>query len=162
MRPTPSRGEKAAWKQLRTLKDEGFSFRREHTIGPFRADFVCLRRRVIVEVDGGVHALAGRAGHDGKRDAWLAAEGFRVLRFKDSVILSEANWLENVRDVLKAQPDAPYRWKTSATLPLEGGGQGGGEGEELDAGDAWLHGTLDGEYADLTPPPAPSPSRGGE
>ncbi|MEJ0060249.1 MAG: endonuclease domain-containing protein [Terricaulis sp.] len=159
----PSRGEAAAWKQLRMLRAEGFAFRREHEIGEYRADFVCLRRRLIVEVDGGVHDLLGRAERDAKRDAWLTAEGFKVMRFRDSEVLSEANWLQRVREALQAQPDAPYRWKTAPvrTLPLEGGGQGGGESVEPDASDTEEYDENSNTEALLTPPPTPSPSRGG-
>lgn len=105
----PTRGEAAAWAQLRLLRNEGFPFRREHKVGAYRADFVCLRRRVIVEVDGAVHEFAGRPEHDARRDAWLKAEGYKVLRFRDAEILSEANWLHMVRQALLAQEEAPYR-----------------------------------------------------
>jgi very-short-patch-repair endonuclease len=121
----PSRGEAAAWKQLRALSHEGFSFRREHALGSYVADFVCLRRRLIVEVDGGVHDFPGRAEQDAKRDAWLVSEGYRVLRFRDSEILSEANWLDKVRQALLSREEADYRNRKA--LPLEGGGLGGGE-----------------------------------
>jgi very-short-patch-repair endonuclease len=156
----PSRGEVAAWKKLRLLRAEGFAFRREHKIGPYWADFVCLRRRLIVEVDGGVHDLPGKRDHDAKRDAWLALEGFRVMRFTDAVILSERNWLREVRSALQEQPEAPYRWKTAPhTTPIKGmrgdaerdigpwweespspeggGGRGRGEGVERDIGPWW-------------------------
>lgn len=109
----PSRGEIAAWKQLRLLREEGFALRREAKLGKYWADFVCLRRRLIVEIDGAVHDLPGRADHDAKRDAWLAAESFKVMRFREAVILSSANWLNDVRVALQAQPEAPYRWKTA-------------------------------------------------
>ena len=158
----PSRGEAAAWKQLRLLRDEGFVFRSEQEIGAYRVDFVCLRGRVIVEVDGGVHALPGKAEHDAKRDAWLSAEGFVVLRFRDREILSEANWLQKVRDVLRAQSEAPYRRKSvlnpsARTLPLEGGGQGGGESVERFISDAGVRTETSNAEARLTPPLTPPP-----
>ncbi|MGH6949337.1 MAG: endonuclease domain-containing protein [Vitreimonas sp.] len=103
----------AAWKQLRLLRAEGYAFRREQKIGSYWADFVCLRRRLIVEVDGGVHDLEGRREHDARRDAGLVADGFKVMRFSEAVILSSANWLQEVRAALHEQPEAPYRWKTS-------------------------------------------------
>jgi len=154
-----SRGERAAWKQLRLLRDEGFAFRREQAVGRFRADFACLRRRVIVEVDGGVHDLPGRRERDAARDVWLHAEGFVVLRFEERVILSEANWLADVRAKLLQQPEAPYR-RRARSLPLEGGGQGGGEVVARDVADDALSDTF--ENVALSPLPlAPSPSRGG-
>ena len=157
----PSRGEAAAWKQLRLLRDEGFVFRSEQEIGAYRVDFVCLRRRVIVEVDGGVHALPGKAEHDAKRDAWLSAEGFVVLRFRDREILSEANWLQKVRKALLGQQEGAYRRKSilnpSSTLPLEGGGQGGGESVECCVSDAGVRTETSNIEARLTPALTPPP-----
>ena len=110
---TPSRGEKEAWKQLRALREEGFAFRREHKLGRDWADFVCLRKRLIVEVDGPLHEREEAQAHDATRDAWLSAEGFVVLRLKEAEILSSAYWLGQVRDALLQQPDSPYRQKAS-------------------------------------------------
>ena len=47
-------------------------------IGSYIADFVCIERKLIVELDGGQHAE--RKTYDEKRDAFLAAQGFRVIR----------------------------------------------------------------------------------
>ncbi len=47
-------------------------------------DFACFSARLVVEVDGGVHAL--RTFDDANRDGWLAKQGFRVLRFTNSQI----------------------------------------------------------------------------
>ncbi len=152
-----SRGENAAWKQLRARRAEGFAFRREQEIGRYRADFVCLRRRVIVEVDGGVHDLPGRRERDAARDAWLQHEGYVVLRFAERVVLSEANWLQDVRALCQSRSEAPYRRRT---LPLEGGGQGGGEIVERDATELSA-GSRSSDVAFPPLPPAPSPSRGG-
>ena len=109
----PSRGEKQAWMQLRALRDEGFAFRREHKLGRYWVDFVCLRRRLIVEVDGPLHDGAEAQAHDKQRDAWLKSEGFAVMRFKEAVILSSADWLGEVRAALQERPDSEYRQRVS-------------------------------------------------
>jgi very-short-patch-repair endonuclease len=114
---TPSRGEIEAWKQLRALRAEGFAFRREYQLGRYRADFVCLRRRLIVEVDGPLHESAEAKEHDARRDAWLTAEGFRVLRFKEGEILSSAYWLGLVRTALLSRPESGYRKRESPLPP---------------------------------------------
>jgi very-short-patch-repair endonuclease len=108
-----SRGEKEAWKQLRALREEGFAFRREHKLGYYWADFVCLRRKVVVEVDGPLHESREAQAHDAKRDDWMRAEGFVVLRFTEAEILSSSYWLGGVHDVLSRQADPPYRHKKS-------------------------------------------------
>lgn len=110
----PSKGEIEAWKQVRALRAEGFAFRREHQLGRYWADFACLRRKLIVEVDGPLHESTEAKAHDAKRDAWLISEGFIVLRFKDSEILSSANWLGRVREALHERPDLSYRKRPGA------------------------------------------------
>lgn len=105
----PWRGEVEAWKQLRTLRADGFAFRREHRIGRYWADFICLRRRLIVEVDGPLHESEQARTHDAKRDAWLTSEGYVVLRFKEAEILSSAYWLGKVRNTLISRPETGYR-----------------------------------------------------
>ena len=71
--------EKKLWRSLRAGQMEGFKFRRQHPIGPYVADFCCMSRRLIVELDGDTHA--GRDAYDDARTAWLNAQGCRVLRF---------------------------------------------------------------------------------
>ena len=68
------------WFYLRRSQIPGSRFRRQHPIGPFIADFVCLRSKLIVEVDGSQHGDRRRL-HDERRDAWLQSRGYRVLRF---------------------------------------------------------------------------------
>jgi very-short-patch-repair endonuclease len=53
---------------------------RWHPIGRYVADFVCLERRLIVEVDGGQHTKDDRIAGDARRDRWLGEQGYRVLR----------------------------------------------------------------------------------
>ena len=78
MRREPTEAERRLWALLRGRRLVDFKFRRQTPIGPYIADFVCLRARLIVELDGGQHA---ESRHDLRRDAWLRSEGFEVLRF---------------------------------------------------------------------------------
>ncbi len=66
------------WVALRGRRFENFKFRRQVPIGKYFADFICLERRLIVELDGSQHE---GSAHDALRDAWLKSEGFRILRF---------------------------------------------------------------------------------
>ena len=67
----------------RALRDRGIGakFRRQVTIGPYIADFVCIDARLIVEIDGATHERPGRQIYDAGRDEWLRAQGWHVLRF---------------------------------------------------------------------------------
>jgi very-short-patch-repair endonuclease len=85
MRKAPASTERFLWKLLRNRQLERLKFRRQAPIGPYIADFVCLRHRLIVEADGYWHD----ADADAKRDAWLYRQGFRVMRFANAAITSK-------------------------------------------------------------------------
>jgi very-short-patch-repair endonuclease len=57
----------------------GYKFRRQHAIGRFIVDFCCAEARLVVEIDGDSHAE--QVEYDANRTAWLAEQGYRVLRF---------------------------------------------------------------------------------
>jgi very-short-patch-repair endonuclease len=69
------------WVRLRTLRPLGFHFRRQAPIGRAIVDFASFRDRLVIEADGGQHAMAPGARGDAARDAFLRGEGFCVLRF---------------------------------------------------------------------------------
>ena len=77
--------ERRLWSRLRLRQIGGQKFRRQHPIGPYIVDFVCLEHRLIVEVDGSQHL----DGADAERDAWLVSQGCKVLRFWDNQVLTE-------------------------------------------------------------------------
>ncbi|MDF1597397.1 MAG: endonuclease domain-containing protein [Acidimicrobiia bacterium] len=77
--------EKTLWAALRR-RQLGHRFRRQEPIGPFIVDFVCLLRRLVVEVDGPHHDWDER---DGPRDEYLRVRGFRVLRFTNREVTTE-------------------------------------------------------------------------
>jgi len=63
---------------------DGFHWRRQVPIGSYIADFACLKARLILEADGGQHADSLR---DETREAWLASQGFQVVRLWNIDIL---------------------------------------------------------------------------
>jgi len=77
--------EQHLWRHLRQRQVEGQRFRRQHPIGAYIADFVCLERQLVIEVDGGQHAdCAG----DNRRGDHLRAAGYAVIRFWNNDVLS--------------------------------------------------------------------------
>lgn len=87
--------EAALWAELRTNRLCGPHFRRQQVIDGFIVDFYCHTARLIVEVDGGVHATQGQ--YDAARDEWLQARGFSILRFtNDEVTGNLANILAQI------------------------------------------------------------------
>jgi very-short-patch-repair endonuclease len=99
--------ERLLWRHLRDRRLEGLKFRRQLPIGPFVVDFACLSRRLIVEADGPFHDLDA----DAIRDAWLAAQSFRILRFNNSEIAAKDRVLgriiETANDPMLQRPFDP-------------------------------------------------------
>jgi very-short-patch-repair endonuclease len=81
--------ERLLWAHLRARQLEGLKFRRQHPIGHYIVDFVCLERRLVVEVDGGHHA--SQRDSDVERDKWLEEEGYSVLRLWDNDVLTNTD-----------------------------------------------------------------------
>lgn len=69
------------WVHLRSWRVRGFHFRRQSPRNDYIVDFVCLKHRIIVEVDGGQHNFDDHASRDAVRDRSFERDGFRVLRF---------------------------------------------------------------------------------
>jgi very-short-patch-repair endonuclease len=90
--------ERVLWRGLRNRQLGGFRFRRQHPLGPYVADFVCLEARLIVELDGEHHEL--RLSADARRDAWLLGQKFRVLRFSNRDLMRN---LEGVLGTIAAE-----------------------------------------------------------
>ncbi len=78
--------ERHLWYNLRANR-LGFKFKRQVPIGTYIVDFVCLEKRLIVELDGGQHL--DNQKYDMKRTAWLNARGFKVLRFWNNDVLQQ-------------------------------------------------------------------------
>ena len=101
LRTQSTEAEKLLWKYLRSKQLEGFKFRRQQPIGNYIVDFVCFEKRLIIELDGGHHALD--KGKDVERDTWLSAEGFKVLRFWNTDVLMNIDGvLETIRQDRKS------------------------------------------------------------
>ena len=72
--------ERIVWSELRGRRLGQHRFRRQHPIGPFVVDFVCLDKRFIVEIDGGHHSEPEQVKRDEHRTRWLEEAGYIVLR----------------------------------------------------------------------------------
>ncbi len=79
LRRNPTTAERFLWERLRAKRLSGYKFRRQSVIGPYIVDFVCLRQKLVIELDGSQHDFS--RDHDGRRSAWLERQGFRVVRF---------------------------------------------------------------------------------
>jgi len=94
------------WQMLRGRQVMQAKFRRQHPIGPFIVDFFCQDARLVVEADGA--PLFPRPLRDRRRDAWLTAAGFVVLRLPNHLILHHPDRvLDQIRRLLAAHLPAP-------------------------------------------------------
>jgi very-short-patch-repair endonuclease len=102
LRETQTSAEEILWRALRDRRLAGLKFRRQHPIGPFVADCCCPERRLVVELDGGVHATQVEADTDW--EALLAAAGYRVMRVPNGAVTSDLpNELEAILAVAETQ-----------------------------------------------------------
>jgi very-short-patch-repair endonuclease len=84
MRRIATDAERKLWLLLRDRRLDGLKFRRQAPFGPFILDFVCLDRKLVLEVDGGQH---GESARDEARDVHLRAEGFQIVRYWNNDVL---------------------------------------------------------------------------
>jgi very-short-patch-repair endonuclease len=85
LRKNLTEAEQRLWSALRRKQLDGARFRRQVPVGPYVADFACLAAKLVVELDGGRHAL--ETARDVRRDAWFAERGYRTLRFWNNDVL---------------------------------------------------------------------------
>jgi len=94
MRNEPTEAEILLWQYLRGNK-LGYKFRRQHPIDDYIADFVCLSKMLIVEIDGGYHTEDNQIEHDDIRDKWLEHLGYKTIRFTNDEIFTELDVVLN-------------------------------------------------------------------
>jgi very-short-patch-repair endonuclease len=111
MRANPTEAERRLWSFLRDRRLAAFKFRRQQVIEPYIVDFVCFAERLIIESDGSQHA---ESKDDAGRDAFLRAQGFRILRFWNNQVLGES---EAVAAAIFAGVSVPHPPKPSAWAP---------------------------------------------
>jgi very-short-patch-repair endonuclease len=106
---------------LKDRRFDAFKFRRQVPVGPDIADFLCFESRLIVEVDGGQHAESAR---DVERDAWLAQNAFRVVRFWNNDVLQNLEGvLTSLAAELNATPHPSSSLRSTPPSPARGEGK---------------------------------------
>jgi len=119
MRNKPTEAEKMLWNVFSNKNFEGVKFRRQHIIGEYIVDFVCLEKRIVIEVDGSIHNLREQIQHDKERTEWLESKGFKVVRFSNQQVLNDLFIvMELIQNELTVSIEAPPSGAGGAFLTL--------------------------------------------
>lgn len=121
MRHNPTEAEKRLWAMLRDWRLATYKFRRQVVLEPYIVDFVCFGQRVIVEADGAQHIAND---YDARRDTWLRAQGFRVLRFWNNDVLARSASVAEALFAALATPHPPTASRRAPPSPAGGEGLG--------------------------------------
>ena len=102
-RANPTEAESLMWRYL-NREDTGLKWRRQHIIGDYIADFVCLSERLIIEIDGGYHFEREQEKEDAVRSHTLEAMGFKVIRFSNEEVFEDIDYvLQRLLDIIDDQ-----------------------------------------------------------
>ena len=95
LRKNETNAERVLWNALRKNAIDGLKFRRQHPISTFVADFYCPKKKLLIELDGAVHAFKESKEMDLLRTQKLNELDIKVIRFKNSEVE------KNLKTVLK-------------------------------------------------------------
>ena len=90
----PTDAEKLLWEHIRA-KQLSVKFNRQHIIGDYIVDFVCIEKKLVIEVDGGYHSEYEQIEKDEFRTQQLRDWGFSVIRFKNEDVLGDISCVLN-------------------------------------------------------------------
>lgn len=117
LRRRMTEAETILWSRLRTWRDNGCVFRRQHPIGPYIADFACVKSKLVIELDGEQHSDLAHRPHDLRRDAFLQTHGWRVIRIpNERVYTALSEVLDMIGDL--AVPPPAHRFRGDPPPPL--------------------------------------------
>ena len=105
LRKKQTSAEELLWVLIRNRQLHGFKFRRQHQFGDYVADFYCHEAQLVIECDGSVHEDNEQWHHDQNRDAYMIAQGLRVVRFSNAAILNDP---ESVLDEIVRSLPSPF------------------------------------------------------
>ncbi len=87
LRERQTKAESLLWSVLRAKQLCGLKFRRQHPIPPYVADFACVARKIVVELDGGYHDYQYQ--YDVSRQRFLELQGWKVIRFLNEDVVND-------------------------------------------------------------------------
>lgn len=95
-----TQSETILWEVLRK-EFKGLRFRRQHAIGDYIADFVCISKKLVIEVDGEYHDEATQQEDDKIRTNFLQERGYKVIRFKNNNVNTDVkSVIRRIKEVI--------------------------------------------------------------
>lgn len=120
-RKNHTEAEDKVWHAVRNRKIDGHKFRRQHPIAGLIPDFVCLEKKLIVEIDGGYHNEEEQKKYDGARTEWLNEHEYRLLRFTNEEVLSNISAVTQKISETLSEPETAFNKSTTGSpLPWRG------------------------------------------
>jgi len=86
LRKNSTKQEHVLWKLLRNSNLKNYKFRRQHPIGKYIVDFICIEKFLIIELDGSQHNQEENRKYDLERTKYLESRGYKILRYWNSDI----------------------------------------------------------------------------
>ncbi len=115
LRKQQTEAEKRLWYHFRNRHFQGVKFRRQYIIEPYIVDFVCLEKKLVIEIDGSQHAE--NLCYDTSRTNFLNSKGYHVMRFWNNEVLMQTEAvLESILSALDSFHPHP--------VPLPQAGEG--------------------------------------
>jgi very-short-patch-repair endonuclease len=112
LRKNMTDAERRLWSHLRHRQLDNSHFLRQAPIGPYIVDFACFEKRLVIELDGGQHAV--HVDEDLWRTDWLNSPGFRVIRFWNNQVFEDEEAVLEAIGIALNPPPQPS--------PTKGGG----------------------------------------
>ena len=107
LRKNMTYAEKLLWEELRNKKILGLTFRRQHPINMFIADFYCHKTKLAIEIDGSIHNIAGNKEKDLGRENEFERFGIITIRFTNKEVIQ--NLRKVVEEIVSRCKETGYR-----------------------------------------------------
>ena len=129
-RSEPTEAESIIWNLLKANKT-GYKFRRQHPVDKFIPDFICLERKLIIEIDGDYHLTEEQIELDKIRTHILEELGYKIIRFSNDEVKSHPHFvIEKIKfELQKEQPSISEEISNKNAISLS---FGEGQGEVLE------------------------------
>ena len=99
-RRNPTDSETILWEALRR-EIKGYKFRRQHPLGDYIVDLVCLPLKLVIEVDREYHDTESQQQADQYRTEFLESKGYCVARFKNAVVNCDVKTvIDRIKDII--------------------------------------------------------------